>query len=489
MKRLQYEAEREYRLRQYEAQAKYTTIQGPFGIGSTGPGGYGSGAGGNVNIAYNKVVNNMDLGAEESVSKKKVVVKDLDVFDAARVIGKVLKTNITPFLWGPPGIGKSSLVKEIAEENKWELIDLRLSLLNPVDLRGLPMLDKNKQLATWLPPSFLPKEDEKKQGILFLDEINLAPLSVQAAAYQLILDKRVGSYRFPKNWRIVAAGNRETDRANVYRLSAPLANRFVHFNITTNFKNWKVWAKDNGIRPEIIDYLITQPSLLMQMPKEQEKAFPTPRSWHFTSDLLEAFDYDPDKPVDDSLNQLIIGTIGEGVGKEFIEYLGNYSLQGLSRMVEKFKKTGEYTMPKEHSLRYSFITAIAQAYFSDEITPQVYHDFVKTLSNEEQNALTIFEEQEGARVRQRKGVKTIKPDMNKPMTVLLSPIYPTDDHEIKVLDPTFLKGNKAILFDNKGNIEEITFKKRTNSSIVEIERGRGNTSAKNWDKGTYIQSV
>lgn len=123
---------------------------------------------------------------------------------------KILLKDKTPvFLWGAPGLGKSSIIAQICQEWDWELIDLRLSLLSPVDLRGLPYLDHEKKCAVWLKPEFLPNGGHKKQGILFLDELNTAPTSVQIAAYQLVLDRRIGNYVFPEDWRIVAAGNRE----------------------------------------------------------------------------------------------------------------------------------------------------------------------------------------------------------------------------------------------------------------------------------------
>ena len=117
----------------------------------------------------------------------------VSIEDLKNILESVFKTDIVPFLWGPPGVGKSSAVRQICEKNDWDIIDLRLSLLNPVDLRGLPMLDKKKELARWLSPSFLPSPSSKRTGVLFLDEINLAPQMVQAAAYQLILDKIIST--------------------------------------------------------------------------------------------------------------------------------------------------------------------------------------------------------------------------------------------------------------------------------------------------------
>src|SRR5438034_10628840 len=120
--------------------------------------------------------------------------------EAKKHIEQLSVDTMPMMLMGPPGIGKSSIVKQICREKKWNLIDLRLSLLNPIDLRGLPYLDAEKREAVWLKPEFLPSEGT---GILFLDEINIAPIATQQAAYELLLDRKIGNYIFPENWRIV----------------------------------------------------------------------------------------------------------------------------------------------------------------------------------------------------------------------------------------------------------------------------------------------
>ena len=140
----------------------------------------------------------------------------------------LIEQKVPAFLWGAPGIGKSSIVKQIAQSNEIDFIDLRLALMDPTDLKGIPFYDKESHTALWAPPAFLPKSGE---GILFLDELNTAAPSVQASAYQLILDRRVGEYVLPDGWAIVAAGNRESDRGVTYRMPSPLANRFVHFEM------------------------------------------------------------------------------------------------------------------------------------------------------------------------------------------------------------------------------------------------------------------
>ena len=166
------------------------------------------------------------------------------------------------FIWGSPGIGKSDLVKTLADKTSRELVDIRLSTIDPVDLRGLPTIDGNSSLTKWLPPDFLP-QNTTKPGILFLDEINVAPPSVQAAAYQLILDRKLGDYKVPENWIIIAAGNRIGDRSVTFRLPTALSNRFTHFELDPSLEDWTEWAWQNEIDPYIISFLRFQPHVFL----------------------------------------------------------------------------------------------------------------------------------------------------------------------------------------------------------------------------------
>ncbi len=222
------------------------------------------------------------------------------------------------FLWGPPGIGKSSLVKQFAKEKGMKLVDLRLPLMDPVDLRGLPMVDKESRKAVWLPPDFLPDENEEP-GVLFLDEINAAPPSVQASAYQLVLDRRIGNYKLPEGWIVIAAGNRTTDRSVAYRLPTALSNRFTHFEIKVDVEEWVKWAWENSIDPYVISFIRFTPDLLMKFdPSSNSTAFPTPRSWEFVSKLRPLRDEDFALYI-----KAVKGTIGDVASQQFIVFL-NY---------------------------------------------------------------------------------------------------------------------------------------------------------------------
>jgi hypothetical protein len=194
-----------------------------------------------------------------------------------RLISNDLK--ISTMIWGAPGIGKSSIVSQLARAHQLEFTDLRLSQLAPTDLRGLPVAEDG--ISKWFPPEFLPRSG---RGILFLDEINMAPPAMQGMAQQLILDRRVGSYVVPDGWFVWAAGNRKEDRAGVYEMPAPLANRFLHLQVEPDFASFKAYALASGIHEQIIAFLSFRPSLLHKL-EPQQPAWCSPRSWMMASSL------------------------------------------------------------------------------------------------------------------------------------------------------------------------------------------------------------
>ena len=223
------------------------------------------------------------------------------------------------FLWGPPGIGKSDIVKQLGDELGAHVIDVRLSLWEPTDIKGIPYFDSNSNKMVWAPPTELPDDVMAAQHdkiILFLDEMNSAPPAVQAAAYQLILNRRVGTYRLPDNVYIVAAGNREADKGVTYRMPAPLANRFIHLEMKVDWDDYSFWATENRIHKDVVGFLTFSKKDLYDFdPKSSSRAFATPRSWTFVSELLEDDDCD-----DSTLTDLISGAVGEGLAIKFMAH-------------------------------------------------------------------------------------------------------------------------------------------------------------------------
>ena len=234
---------------------------------------------------------------------------------AKRSIRKAIQTRRPTFLWGPPGIGKSDIVKQIGVDAGREVVDVRLALWEPTDIKGIPYYNADQGKMVWAPPAELPT-DPDSNAIIFLDELNSAPPAVQAAAYQLILNRRVGTYELPKGVDVVAAGNREGDRGVTYRMPAPLANRFIHLEMKIDFDDFQEWAVMNSVHPEVVGYVgFAKQDLYDFDPKSPSKAFATPRSWVFVSDLLKDDDCDID-----TLHNLIAGAVGDGLAVKFMAH-------------------------------------------------------------------------------------------------------------------------------------------------------------------------
>jgi len=253
-------------------------------------------------------------------------------------------------LWGPPGIGKSQIIAQVAVRHAAPMIDIRLSQMEPTDLRGIPFRIENR--VEWAVPSMLPDaERHGPNGILFLDEITSAPPSVSAAAYQLILDRRLGDYEVPPGWAIFAAGNRQGDRGVTYTMPAPLANRFSHFEVEANIDDWVSWAYANNIDEGLIGFLRFKPELLFDFnPAHNPVAFPSPRSWEFAHRTLQKFGDNPNL-----LLPTLQACVGPAAGLElhaFIENLDNMpDLDAILR--------GEaVAVPREVDLQYAVASAL-----------------------------------------------------------------------------------------------------------------------------------
>jgi len=269
---------------------------------------------------------------------------------AKRSIDHLINRKVPVFLWGPPGIGKSSIVSQIAKDRDIGFIDLRLSLLDPTDLRGIPFFNSDDNSAVWASASFLP-DGSTKEGILFLDELNTAAPMVQASAYQLILDRKIGEYTLPDGWAIVAAGNRESDRGVVFRMAAPLANRFVHLDMEVNLEDWQVWAKKSDIDTTIIAYTSYRPDALFAFNTQNDsKAFATPRTWQYVNEILLS------QPEDDLLMDLVKGAIGEELAASF---LGFRSVASKLPDIDAILEGKESSVPKETSALHILCTSLS----------------------------------------------------------------------------------------------------------------------------------
>ncbi|MGA1697170.1 MAG: AAA family ATPase [Arenicellales bacterium] len=253
-------------------------------------------------------------------------------------------------LWGPPGVGKSDIVREVAKRHGSRVIDIRLSQMEPSDLRGIPFREEGR--VEWAVPSLLPNaERHGPTGVLFLDEITSAPPTVSAAAYQLILDRRLGDYRVPDGWAIFAAGNRQGDRGVTYTMPAPLANRFSHFEFEVNLDDWVAWAWAHDIDERVIGFLRFRPELIFDFdPAHNPVAFPTPRSWEFAHRALQKFGEQPK-----ALRGALPACVGPAAGIElaaFVEHLDQ--LPDLDAIL----RGEEVPVPTETDLQYAVASSL-----------------------------------------------------------------------------------------------------------------------------------
>lgn len=284
------------------------------------------------------------------------------------------------FVWGPPGIGKSDIVAEVARSQNRPLIDIRLPLMEPTDMRGIPYLAEVKvydaqgnlvrdesnvplteKVFRWSTPSDLPT-DPNSRALVFFDEMSAAPPSVQAATYQIILNRRIGTYNLPEDVVIIAAGNRVKDKGVAYNMPMPLANRFSHVTLAVDFDDWKEWALINRVHKDVVGYLSFQPNDLNHFnPSNDSYAFATPRSWYFASELLQE-ENDKGEVVDttlpaDVLGDLIKGTVGDGPGIKFM----TYRQQAANLPHAKDILSGKVTKlnSKQIDIMYALTTALA----------------------------------------------------------------------------------------------------------------------------------
>jgi hypothetical protein len=281
--------------------------------------------------------------------------RQVTTVQAKRSLLKAFNHKRPLFLWGPPGIGKSELVADIAEELGGYMIDLRLGQMEPTDIRGIPFYNKEIGKMDWAEPIDLPDEELASQYpivVLFMDEMNSAAPSVQAAAYQLILNRRIGKYKLPDNVVMVAAGNRESDKGVTYRMPTPLANRFIHQEMKVDFASWQDWAVTHNIHKDIIGYLGSNKQDLYDFdPKSSSRAFATPRSWSFVSEILSDDDGD-----EETITNLISGTIGEGLA---IKFNGHRKISGRMPKPEDILSGKVTTLDvKEVSAMYSLVISM-----------------------------------------------------------------------------------------------------------------------------------
>ena len=237
--------------------------------------------------------------------------------ELASTLALLVEARQPCIVYGPPGSAKSQIAQQVAADTNRAYVDVRALLLDPVDLRGIPWRD-GADRTRWAPPAFLPPSDDSGRWLINLEELPSALPMVQAALYQLVLDRKCGEYELPEGASLIACGNRESDRGVVHRMPTPLASRFVHLEIRVDAQDWCSWAAANGISAEVIFFVSMRPELLHQFdPKSREAAFACPRTWEFTSNIVQRRNgLDPAAE-----RALFRGTVGEAAAVEFSAFL------------------------------------------------------------------------------------------------------------------------------------------------------------------------
>jgi hypothetical protein len=247
--------------------------------------------------------------------------------------------KIPTFIWGPPGIGKSSIVAAIAAQRDLEVVDLRLGQIPPSDLRGLPYVQDGQ--SRYARPEWLRSTGK---GILFLDELPNAVPSVQGLSQQLLLDRRIGEHTLGDGWFIIGAGNGREHGAAVHAMPSPVANRMIHFHLEADLESWKTYAIARGLHENIIGFVSFRPELLFKL-ERKHVAYPTPRSWEMASQLH-------------ALGMDVHACVGDAVADEFKVYCDIVAeLPDLSRILDG--QGHAIAFPVEVSAQYAVCVGLA----------------------------------------------------------------------------------------------------------------------------------
>lgn len=293
---------------------------------------------------------------------------------AKPLLSKVMEAGLVPMLAGSPGIGKSDIVQSIADQYNLKLIDHRLSTSDPTDLSGFPAIVEGR--ADYIPFDLFPVVGTEVPAgydgwLLFLDEFNSAPMSVQAAAYKLSLDRKVGQFDLHEKCAVVTAGNLESDGAIVNRLSTAMQSRLIHFELGVDTDEWLSWAYANDVDHRVTSFInYAEHKLHMFDPAHNDKTFPCPRTWYFMSRLIKTIG-----AIDSTHLPALAGTVGEGTAREFLTYCDiEKDLVTFDQVVKAPKKID---LPTEPSTMYFLCGSLASKV--DTKTLPMIVDFVERL--------------------------------------------------------------------------------------------------------------
>lgn len=269
----------------------------------------------------------------------------------------ILYAGLVPNIIGSPGTGKSDIIKTFAREHNLKLIDIRLSQIDPVDLSGFLVPNEERTKGSYIPIDLFPLEDDELPEnyfgwLIFLDEMNSAHRSVQAASYKLVLDRMIGNTKLHSKVAIVCAGNLATDNAIVTDLSTAMQSRLVHLELETPLLEWVKWASNNGIADSVIGFVQHRPELLHNFqPDHSDHTFPCHRTWEFVSKIEQS-------PVKASslelLKKIISGTVGPGAAVEYLAFKEYY--KEIPSSQEILTNPGGTAVPSSNGMLYALST-------------------------------------------------------------------------------------------------------------------------------------
>ena len=295
--------------------------------------------------------------------------------EVSEAIAVYADAGVPVMLWGQPGAGKSDIVRMFAQsgggnyvnpksgKKERKVFDVRLALLDPTDLRGIPYYDPDTKTARWGQSTILPMAglDEDSDAILFLDEINSAPPVIQAAAYQLVLDRKIGEYELPEGVTIIAAGNRQSDKGVTFQMPTPLLNRFAHIDFEVNNEDWINYAVGAGIHPNIVGFIDFKKDMLNKFESRGKgSAFATPRAWSFLDRVLRKAEQRGTK--DTMIRKLVEGVVGEGAAVEFMAYRKSAAiLPNPDSILDGTLKKLPANVKEDPSIHFALVTSLVTA--------------------------------------------------------------------------------------------------------------------------------
>ena len=290
------------------------------------------------------------------------------------MLTRCLEADLVPFIKGPPAIGKSDIVRQVADEYNLKVLDFRLSQADTTDMNGLPTFNEDKSKAQFVPMDTFPVEGDplpvneetgKKYAgwLLFLDELNSAQLSIQAAAFKLVLDRQVGKYNLHPHVRVIAAGNREIDKGIVNRLSTPMQSRLMHFELTVDSKAWLKWAGQNDIDYRIMSFIGFKPQALYDFkPDHNKDTYASPRTWEFVNRIVKGRATIPSDDI-----PLIAGAVDEAAAREFYSYAQIF--KSLVTIPQIIAAPDTIKVPEEPSVMFALSGSIGEHINEKNVVP------------------------------------------------------------------------------------------------------------------------